>query len=94
MAIVYILYSHKLDSFYTGSCLNLESRMKEHRAKTYADAYTRKADDCELFYKIEDLAYQQARGIEIHIKRMKSKKYINDLLKFPEISERLVIKYK
>ena len=74
--------------------MNLESRMTEHRAKTYADAYTRKADDWELFYKIEDLAYQQARGIEIHIKRMKSKKYINDLLKFPEISERLVIKYK
>jgi putative endonuclease len=36
---------------------------------------------------------KQAFQIEKHIKRMKSKKYIKDLKKFPDISEKLKLKY-
>jgi len=34
-----------------------------------------------------------AGKIEIHIKKMKSKKYIQDLKKYPEIAQKLLKKY-
>jgi putative endonuclease len=36
---------------------------------------------------------KQALRIEKHIKNMKSKKYIEDIKKYPEITERLKEKY-
>ncbi len=94
MAIVYILYSPKLDRFYTGSCLNLEIRLEEHMSKKFIDGYTSKANDWELFFSIDSLSYNQVRQIELHIKKMKSKKYIYDLKKYKEIVSKLVDKYK
>jgi putative endonuclease len=41
-----------------------------------------------------DLEYMQARKIENHIKRMKSKKYIKDLKSYSELSEKLFNQYK
>ena len=94
MAIVYVLYSPKLDRFYTGSCLNLEIRLEEHKSKKFIDGFTSKADDWELFFSIDSLSYSQARNIELHIKKMKSKKYIYDLKKYEEIVSKLIDKYK
>ena len=94
MATVYILYSPKLDRFYTGSCLNLEIRLEEHMSKKFIDGFTRKANDWELFFSIDSLSYNQARKIELHIKKMKSKKYIYDLKKYKEIVSKLIDKYK
>ena len=94
MATVYILYSCKLDRFYTGSCLNLEIRLEEHMNKEFIDGFTSKANDWELFFSMDNLSYNQARQIELHIKRMKSKKYIYDLKKYKEIVNKLIDKYK
>ena len=47
-----------------------------------------------LFFSYENLEYKQARNIESHIKKMKSKVYIENLVKYPEIIERLKEKYK
>jgi putative endonuclease len=93
MANVYILYSKKLDKYYTGSCLNLEIRISEHLNKKFDDGFTSKSDDWELFYTINELEYKQARSIEAHIKKMKSKKYIQDLKMYAEITKKLVDKY-
>ena len=94
MAFVYILYSNKIDNFYTGSCLNLDNRLIEHKEQMFDKGFTHRADDWEVFFVIENLEYQQARKIEKHIKKMKSRVYINNLKKFPEISERLIKTYK
>lgn len=88
MASVYILYSVELDRYYTGSCKFLEKRLEEHNNKTYLDSYTAKASDWVLFLSINNLGYSQARGIEEHIKRMKSKKYIENLKRYPEIIDK------
>lgn len=93
MATVYILYSPSLKTYYTGSCLDLEQRLKEHRQKIYKKAFTSQASDWELFYAIENLDYSSARAIEKHIKRMKSKIYIQNLKKYPDITESLRSKY-
>jgi len=93
MASVYILFSKKLDRFYIGSCENLDHRMEQHFNKEFSKSFTAKADDWELFFSIDHLHYAQARMIEKHIKKMKSKTYIQNLKKYPEISQKLIAKY-
>ena len=94
MAIVYILYSEQADKFYTGSSLDVTARLDEHLEKKFKSAYTAKVNDWEVFFVIDDLTYEQARKIEDHIKRMKSRKYFNDLKQYPAIVERLKALYK
>ena len=93
MAIVYIIYSSSIDKFYVGSCNDLVSRLEDHRSHKYSVGFTRRASDWQLFFKIENLEYQKARKIEQHIKNMKSRKYYDNLKKYPEISKALIVKY-
>jgi putative endonuclease len=93
MAGVYILYSAKLDRFYTGSCKNFQFRLEEHMHRVYPDSFTSNSDDWKLFLLVAELKYIQARSIEAHIKKMKSKKYIQNLAKYPDILARLKVRY-
>ncbi len=93
MASVYILFSAKLNKNYIGSCNDLVARIDLHKQKKFQGAYTKISDDWELYLSINDLEYKQARAIESHIKRMKSKVYIENLLKYPIIIERLREQY-
>lgn len=88
MACVYILYSKSLNRHYVGSCVNLEERMQEHHSKLFKDAFTARADDWQLLFSLSNLEYMQARKIETHIKKMKSIKYIQNLIKYREMSEK------
>jgi len=94
MASVYILFSNKLNNFYIGSCKDLSYRIDQHLNKEFAGSFTARAEDWILYLSIDELQYQQARAIEEQLKRMKSKAYIQNLLKYPEIIERLKIKYE
>ena len=93
MASVYILFSKKLNRFYTGSCDDLSYRIDQNLNKEFVGSFTTIADDWELYLSIDDLGYKQARLIETHLKKMKSKVYIQNLTKYPEIIERLKGKY-
>ena len=94
MAAVYILFSAKLNKYYVGSCIEISERIADHLTKKYSDSYTSKANDWLLFYSIVNLEYKQARDIENHIKKMKSKTYIENLKKFEDISRKLIEQYK
>ncbi len=94
MAAVYILYSQQANKFYTGSCLDLDIRLKEHRDKNYKQSFTSRYEDWELYLVIDDLSYNQARAVENHIKKMKSSTYIQNLLKHEEMIGRLKVKYQ
>ena len=94
MASLYILYSKKLNRFYSGSCKDLSYRIDQHVNKDFAKSFTAKADDWDLFLFVDDLSYEQARMIESHIKKMKSRAYIQNLKKYPEILEKLMAKYE
>jgi len=59
-----------------------------------ARKYTSKADDWELFLTIDCKIKQQATNIESHIKKMKSKVYIQNLKKYPEMIEKLIQKFQ
>ena len=93
MAFVYVLKSAQLNRYYTGSCLNLEERFAEHLAGKYSSSFTSKASDWEVFLALEGLTYLQSRDIEMHIKRMKSSKYIENLKRYPEMHEQLIRRY-
>ena len=93
MASVYVLYSQKLHRFYVGSCKDLSYRIDQHLNKEFEGSFTTAAEDWELFHSIDGLTYKQARSIETHLKKMKSKTYIQNLTKYPEIIDRLKLKY-
>ncbi len=93
MAWVYILSSKRLGKYYTGSCLDLQKRLEEHRKGKYAGSFTSKSNDWELFHSIGELGYDQSRKIESHIKRMKSRRYIENLKKYPELALKLRKRY-
>jgi putative endonuclease len=61
--------------------------------KKYGKSFTSKVNDWTLFWHFDDLSYKQARAIETHIKSMKSKIYIQNLKKYPEIILKLTEKH-
>jgi putative endonuclease len=71
----------------------MEERLIQHRNKAFGKGFTSKADDWEIFLEIKDLEYLQARKIEGHIKRMKSRIYIENLARYPDIIKKLKQKY-
>ena len=89
MASVYVLYSSKLDRFYTRSCKEFHFRLDQHVNKVYPGSFTTNANDWRLFLLIDDLSYSKARAIERHIKKMKSRVYIQNLSKYPDMVVKL-----
>ena len=49
----------------------------DHLSKKFVDSFTSKADDWELFFRIDDL-----------------EKYIKDIKLYPEMTDKLVSRYK
>jgi putative endonuclease len=91
---VYIIYSEKLDAFYIGQTMDIDQRIREHNQVFFKNSSTSKSDDWKLFFSLKCTSRKQAILIERHIKRMRSRKYYSDLLKFTEISNKLLLKYK
>ncbi len=80
--------------YYIGATtISTENRLDRHLEKYYDGKFTSKIADWELFLEFRCASMKQALLIESHIKKMKSKKYITDLKKFPSIFEKLKIKY-
>lgn len=73
--------------------MNLKQRLLDHKNKTYSNSYTKITDDWVLYFEFNGLDYMIAREIELHIKSMKSKKYIENLRKYPEMKDKLLLKF-
>ncbi|MCL6258080.1 GIY-YIG nuclease family protein [Aquiflexum sp. TKW24L] len=91
---VYILYSKVIDQYYIGYTENLETRLDQHNQHIFQGAFTKKAEDWEVFHIIECQSIVQALKIEKHIKNNRSRKYLVDLAKYPQISQKLLEKYR
>ena len=78
MAMVYILYSEKIDKYYIGACINMERRLYEHNIGH--SKFTSTGMPWELKYTEKFQTLQEAKQRERKIKSMKSKKYIEDLI--------------
>ena len=93
MAFVYVLFSEKLNKFYIGFTTNLEERLEFHQTAENRK-FTYNAKHWTVFLTIICDSNAQGLRIEKHIKSMKSKVYIQNLKKYPEMIEKLQLKYK
>lgn len=78
MFYIYIIYSKTLDKYYVGSCQNIEQRLKDHQNSR--SKFTKVAKDWELKYSETFLTRSEACKRELQIKKMKSRKYIENLI--------------
>jgi len=79
MFYVYILYSKITDKYYTGQTDDLKQRLQSHLSGI--SGYTSKATDWQLVYSESYPTRQLALKREREIKSMKSRKYIEQLIK-------------
>lgn len=94
MASVYIIHSEKTNKFYIGfTTEDVTQRVERHNNDYYEDKFTASGKPWRFFLEIKCTSLKQARQIENHIKKMKSKKYIQNLIKYPLIIEKLLEKY-
>ena len=95
MPYCYILYSEKLNRFYTGICQDdVNERINKHNDQSYGKhRFTAKAKDWQPYISIKCESMSHARRVEIHIKRMKSAQYIRNLRKYPHNLDRLRKRY-
>jgi len=93
MASVYILYSKTSDIYYIGYSKDLQLRLEYHHFKEFPISFTSKYSDWELFFSIDHISAGTAVKIERHIKKMKSRVYIENLKRYPAIAEKLLEKY-
>ncbi|MFZ1751478.1 MAG: GIY-YIG nuclease family protein [Saprospiraceae bacterium] len=91
MSFCYILFSKKLDKFYSGATNDsVELRLEKHKTNFFGnEKFTAKADDWEVFLIIPALDFPHATRIEAHIKKMKSKVYIQNLAAYEELRSKL-----
>lgn len=68
--------------------------MIEHNEPNIYKNWSKQGIPWELKLEIKCESKSQAIKIENHIKRNKSRKYLENLQKYPEISEKLKEKYK
>ena len=91
---VYILFSEKLNKHYIGTTDDIERRVKEHNSKFYENNYTSSGIPWQMVFNISCQSSSQAYKIEKHIKAMHSKIFIQNLIKYPEMSQKLLDRYK
>jgi putative endonuclease len=90
----YIIYSSSYDSYYIGITDNISERIEKHNSGFFEKSSTKKSNDWKLKFSIECESIHQAHLIEKHIKKMKSRIYLENLMKYPEICEKLLLKFK
>ncbi|WP_167641600.1 GIY-YIG nuclease family protein [Neolewinella marina] len=94
MAHVYILYSKKLDRYYIGStALNVEERLAQHNSVQMATATTSRGQPWELVLVLKCTSRLQAQRVEGHIKRMKSRVYLQNLQQYDTLRAKLLARY-
>ena len=90
---VYLLFSPNKNRFYVGCTNELNKRILEHNTGFYKKYSTHFTSDCELYYSLQCETLSLALKIEKHIKRMRNRMYFANLVKYPEIGQKLLIKY-
>jgi putative endonuclease len=87
----YIIHSDKLNRYYVGSTQDeVTSRIEKHNNASYGRRkFTASANDWKLILFIHAIDFAHAVRIERKIKSMKSSKYIQNLISYPDLVEKL-----
>jgi len=90
----YIIYSKLLNHYYVGYTSEFNERLKLHNTGNFGKkSFTHKAKDWEIFLMIPCETIEQAVFIESRIKKMKSRKYIENLKKYPEVVDKILSEF-
>ncbi|PPK85472.1 putative endonuclease [Neolewinella xylanilytica] len=94
MFYVYILYSERIHRCYIGStALAPKERLQQHNSVDKSTPFTAKGQPWMLVSSMVCTTRLQALRVERHIKRMKSKVYIQNLVTYFEMREKLIARY-
>ena len=75
---MYILYSGKLDKYYVGACIDIDRRLYEHNIGH--SKFTSLGVPWQLVYTEQYESLTEAKIRERQVKKMKSRKYIEDII--------------
>ena len=78
MPVTYILHSGKLNKYYVGACTDIARRLYEHNSGH--SKFTKTGIPWMLMYTEEFDTLSEAKTRELKIKKMKSRKYIEELI--------------
>ena len=93
MYFVYVIQSLKDGSFYIGKTSDLKSRLIFHKDIKLNEGVTKRKIPWQYFFTLPVDNALIAGKIEKHIKKMKSRRYIINLVKYPEMAEMLIKRY-
>jgi putative endonuclease len=94
MATVYIIFSESIKKFYIGYTVDtVQIRLEKHNSAYYDNKYTSIGIPWIQFLEIQCKSVSQAIKVEKHIKEMKSKVYIQNLKKYPELVQKLIERF-
>ena len=80
MHFIYIIYSPSFDRYYVGETEDFEMRLTQHNTGFFGSSSTKYAKDWRLGKLMRVSNCVQARQVEKHIKSMKSKKFLEQLI--------------
>ena len=84
MHFFYIIYSKKIDQYYSGETEDIPIRLGQHNSGYFKSASTSKANDWKICLTIECKDRSHARRFESFVKKQKSRKFIESLINDPE----------
>ena len=92
MVTVYIIYSEKLNKYYVGiTSTGVKERIAKHNLSYYGNSsFTSRTKDWRLVLTLLCEDQTHALRLEKKIKSMKSKVYIQNLIKYSEMRERII----
>ncbi len=79
MPCMYILFSEKLNKYYVGACTDLNRRIYEHNIGH--SKFTKTGIPWVVIYSEAFDTLQESKAREFEIKKMKSRKYIEELIR-------------
>lgn len=85
MHYLYIIYSRKADRYYIGETTDVHQRLIKHNQHYFSGSFTNIAEDWELKLSYEIKEREEALYLEKFIKRMKSRKFIEKIINYPEV---------
>ncbi|WP_394706659.1 GIY-YIG nuclease family protein [uncultured Draconibacterium sp.] len=82
---VYILFSEKLNRYYTGESADPTNRLRQHNTGYFKSSSTKVTDDWNIFLTIECKSRAQALKLEKFIKKMRNRNFYERLKNEPKI---------
>lgn len=84
MSRTLIIFSESINKFYVGESENPERRLELHNQHYFAKGFTKAANDWRLKLKFPCENKVKAKKLERFIKKMKSRRFIENIINKPE----------